>query len=367
MNHHKLYLLTCLLCFLSISFSVKGQLYSDYPCYAIAHNNGNVNTLFKYQVGTAFWDSIAVTGAYDIKSLALDPLQEVIYACNGPLFGIIDPSSGAFNSIDLVGLAQNGVYGQQLFDDVVGLTYDTENKILYAVERMLTSAKNEHDILFKIDPATGQYIPGSFTDELGNPVDYVRIEHVNDGTEEETILDVEDIALHPTSGELFVSHEQGSPAKLTNINKETGDLTQVHPDINPFKIAALAFTNAGFLYGTSVANADYGSPEGIVLIDYDFVFGPNEYYPSIDRSNRNFDFQAFDCYTKAPGCYENLNFDSIPIVKNLYKARLNIAINQTLVGNTSLSLIAGSSVNINDSFEAPSSCNFSIEIEDYCQ
>jgi len=360
MSHRKLYLFTSVLYFLLLSLVVKSQLNSDYPCYAISHNNGNVNVLFKYQVGTATWDSIAITGAYKIKSLALDPLKEVIYVCNGALFGIIEPSTGAFTSVGLVGLAQNGVYGQQLFDDVVGLTYDNENNILYGVERMLTSNKNQNDILFKIDPATGKYIPNSFMDEMGNPIDYVRIDHVRDGTEEETILDVEDIALNPITGELFATHDQGSPGKITILNPETGDFIQVLNEVNPADISGLTFTNSGYLYGTTTANSDYGSYEGITLIDY--LYGSNNFFVSVDPSNRNFDFQAVDCYGFAPGCYENLNLDSIAISKNLYKAQSNININKILSDNSSLTLRAGSTVSIGHNFEAPRTCNLSIEI-----
>jgi len=348
MYYLKLYLFTC---FLLFSIIAKSQLFSDFPCYAISYNNGNSNVLFKYQEGTTVWDSIGITGAYDIKSLALDPLKEVIYVCNGPLFGIIDPTTGAFTSVGLVGLAQNGLYGQQLFDDVVGLTYDNENEILYAVERMPTSTSIRNDILFKIDPATGTYIPGSFIDNAGNPIDYVRIDHVRDGTEEENILNVEDIALNPITGELFVTHDQGSPGKITIISKETGDLIQVLLDVNPADIAGLTFTNYGYLYGTTAANADYGSYEGIVLI-------------AVDPTNQNFDFQAVDCYIIAPGCYENLNLDSIPITKNLYKAQLNITINRILDDHTSLTLRAGSIVNIEHNFEVPKTCNLNIEIEE---
>jgi len=360
MSHRKLYLFTNVLCFLLLSLIAKSQLISDYPCYAISHNNGNANVLFKYQVGTAVWDSIAITGAYDIKSLALDPLKEVIYVCNGPLFGIIDPLTGAFTSVGLVGLGQNGIFGQQLFDDIVGLTYDNENDILYAVERMLTSNKNQNDLLFKIDPATGKYIPNSFIDDMGNPIDYVRIDHVRDGTEEETILDVEDIALNPITGELFATHDQGSPGKITILNPETGNFIQVLNEINPADISGLTFTNLGYLYGTTTANADYGSYEGIALIDY--LYGSNDFYVSVDPSNRNFDFQAVDCYGFSPGCYENLNLDSIPIVKNLYKAQLDITVNKILNGNTSLTLRAGSTVSIGHNFEAPSTCDLTIEI-----
>ncbi len=361
MYHLKLYVLTCLLCLLILPLTVKSQLFSDYPCYAISHNNGNTNVLFKYQVGTAVWDSVAVTGAYDIKSLALDPLEELIYACNGPLFGTIDPLTGGFTAVGLVGLAQNGVFGLQLFDDVVGLTYDNEHGILYAVERMVTSTRNEHDILFKIDPATGKYIPGSFVDDVGNLIDYVRIPHVNDGTEEEMILDVEDIAMNPLTGELFATHDQGSPGKITIIDTETGELKQVLLAVYPADIAGLTFTNYGFLYGTTAVNTDYGSHEGIVLIDY--LNGSHDYYASVDPTNRNFDFQAVDCYGIAPGCYESLNLDNIPISKNLYKAESGISINNRILeSNTSLTLRAGSGVSIDNNFEAPSTCNFSIEI-----
>lgn len=360
MSHRKLCLFTSILCFLLLSLVTNGQLISDYPCYAIARNNGNANVLFKYKVGSAVWDSIAVTGAYDIKSLALDPLKELIYACNGPLFGIIEPLTGAFTTVGLVGLAQNGMYGQQLFDDVVGLTYDNDNDILYAVERMVTSNKNQNDILFKIDPATGKFIPNSFIDEMGNPIDYVRIDHVRDGTEEETILDVEDIALNPVTGELFATHDQGSPGKITILDPETGNFIQVLNEINPADISGLTFTNFGYLYGTTTANEDYGSYEGIALIDY--LYGSNEFYASVDPSNRNVDFQAVDCYGFAPGCYDNLNMDSISIIRNLYKARSNININKILTAHTSLTLRAGAAVSIEHNFEAPRTCNLSIEI-----
>lgn len=350
-----------------ISFQVKGQLFSDYPCYAIA-NNGNSNVLFEYQVGTGIWDSIGVTGAYNIKALAVDPLKEIIYACNGPLFGTVDPVTGAFSSIGLVGLAQMGFYGQQLFNDIVGLTYDSQNDVLYAVERMDIPNILQNDLLFKIDPASGQYIPGSFTDEFDNPTDYVLIEFVDDGTSEETITNVQDIALNELTGELFATHAQGSPAKISNIDPTTGDLLQVWVDVNPADIGGLTVNNYGVLYGTTLRNTFYNetfdvyfdSFDGIVEID---PFGGNyQFYPSIDPNNHSTNFQAIDCYTKAPPCVESLNLDNITLSENLYKAKTDIIVNNISNSNASLTFRAGSIIAIENNFEVLGSVNLSIEI-----
>jgi len=367
MYHHKLYFYICLVFGLILSTQVKSQLFSDHPCYAIS-NNGISNVLFEYQVGIGTWDSIGVTGAYNINALAVDPLKEIIYACNGPLFGTVDPVTGAFSSIGLVGLAHMGVYGQQLFDNIVGLTFDSQNNILYAAERMDIPNVLQNDILFKIDPASGQYIPGSFTDESGNAIDYVRIEFVDDGTSEETITNVQDIALNPLTNELFVTHAQGSPAKISIIDQTTGELVQVWVDVNPADIGGLTFSNLGVLYGTTLKNTFYNetfdvyydSFDGIVEIDY--LAGTYNFFPSVDPSNRNFNFQAIDCYTKAPACFDSLTLDSIPLSKKLYKAIIDITVNNILESNTSLTFRAGSAVTIENNFEVPDNVNLSIEI-----
>lgn len=367
MYHHKLYFYICLIFGLILSTQVKSQLFSDHPCFAIS-NNGNSNVLFEYQVGIGTWDSIGVTGAYNINALAVDPLKEMIYACNGPLFGTVDPITGAFSSIGLVGLAHMGTYGQQLFDNIVGLTFDSQNNILYAVERMDASNVIQNDILFKIDPASGQYIPNSFTDIDGNLIDYVRIARVNDGTAEETVLNVQDIAMNPLTGEIFATHDQDSPAKITILDPNSGDLLQVLMDVNPADVGGLTFTNYGVLYGTTLRNTYYSSIldiyydsfDGIVEIDY--LDGTYNFFESVDPSNQNFNFQAIDCYTKAPGCFENLTLDNIALSKNLYRAMVDITVNNILESSTSLTFRAGSAVTIGNNFAVPNDVNLSIEI-----
>lgn len=356
------YSISIIFFYLMCSSNILAQIYSDYPCYAVALNNGNSNVLFKYQPSTFAWDSIGITGGYNTKAIAVNGLDEIIYACNGPVFGTINTQTGVFTTIGLIGLTQNGEYGPQLINDVVGLSFDKTNNILYGAQRLDNGAINQNDILIQIDPATGKYIPNTFQDRDGNITDYARIEDVKDGTEVDKILDVEDIALHPQTGELFVTHDQGSPAKISTINKINGNLTRVYFDVYETDVGGLTFTNYDILYGSAVYNNTYPSSDGTVLIDY--TYGSLPTVTSIDPTGNNVDFQAIDCYLEAPPnhCSQIINLSNEIISETMYKAEIEITTNNVLNENSSLMLIAGSVITINNNFEVPSSTNLEINI-----
>jgi len=181
-------LFTCCFTVLLISFQISAQLSSYSTCYTVAHNNGVNNVLFKFNPQTAQWAEIGLTGTNNIKAIATDPINNIIYAVDGEIFGTIDPQSGLFSAIGSIGTA-NGDYGAIVLNDIEGLTFDPINKIIYASHRIDSgdlcspTIPNSLDLLFQIDVLTGKFIANAMLDSNGNFSDYAVIEVSFGGTD----------------------------------------------------------------------------------------------------------------------------------------------------------------------------------------
>ena len=179
----------------------------------------------------------------NIESMAIDPLNEVIYAINKDDFGIIDPTTGIFSVIfyDMGNI--NGSEGIVNVRDVDGLTYDINNNILWASERRDTASVNEdampNDLLFQIDPATGMPIADAF----GVGIDYLLI-----ATNEH---DLDDLAM-ADDGTLYAISNYGSSGnqRLGIINTGTGAFTEIG-DYGIEDVEGLGLTSTGQLIATT--------------------------------------------------------------------------------------------------------------------
>ena len=103
-----------------------------------------------------------------------------------------------------------------------------------------------NDALFKIDIATGTYVPDAF----GPGVDYVVI--TGAGTSER---DIDDIAIDPTTSTLYgIANAGGTADRLVSIDKTTGVAAPVNPgspQIGITDVEGLSFFNDGSLYGST--------------------------------------------------------------------------------------------------------------------
>lgn len=286
----------------SVAHLSYGQILTNYPCYSISEDNGAPNVLFAYDPATQQWNSVGETGGSFIEAIATDPLTNTIYAVDGDMFGTVDPQTGQFLGIGKPGIAI-GDKGRILLDDIDGLTYYLNEKIMYASYRIPGTGPGTNDLLFQIDVATGNFIPGAMLDNSGNAADYAVIEDVLDLTFASPVYDVDDIAINPYTGKLFAIQNQDGPSTITEIDPLTGRVIQVVFDIPDDDVEGLGFTYFGELYATTGDNGicSPGDPSDISCLN-NFIYidlenGTTTVLNVIDPTNTHVDFESFDCFT----------------------------------------------------------------------
>ncbi|MEL7001632.1 MAG: hypothetical protein AAFN93_02730 [Bacteroidota bacterium] len=175
---------------------------------------------------------IGSTGVSNIESIAFWPGTNTLYAADNGNFGTINTSTGAFTligDVDATGLA-DGNLGLLTLGDIDGMTFDPWTGILWASSRRV----GDFDIMFQIDITTGAFIEDAF----GPGLDYIVI----DGTG--IFLDVDDLAISPTTGRLFASSTQAGVAQLLEVNKSTGAVTVV-AELQFSDVEGMAYNNDG--------------------------------------------------------------------------------------------------------------------------
>ncbi len=219
-------------------------------CYLAADkSDGNSNqnspdrlTSFDWSTATET-DLGIITGnsAKNIEALAFNPVAQKLYATDAGQFGVIDVNTAVFTKIGTgVGISTNGSAGKVTFDDLDGLMFNPEDGQLYAVQRR---TGNADDVLLKINPATGTFIPNAFdTDGNGSgDRDYVVINSVSSDARVSPpdpavpLRDIDDIAFVYSGGSStlygIANDGSGLPRRnvLVTINKDTGLAKRVNP------------------------------------------------------------------------------------------------------------------------------------------
>jgi len=276
--------------FCAIVAQSNAQILSDFPCYAVAEDNGEPNFFFEYDSSTESWTNVGVTGTSFIESIATDPINDIIYAMDSGTLGTIDPATGAFSPIGTLGTA-NGGYGNILLNDVDGLSYDPANEILWASHRIPGLGPGTNDLIFKIDPATASIIPGEFA----NGDDYAIVEEVFDSTFGGSVYDVDDIAYNPYTGILYAIQNQDGPGVITSLDQLDGSVEQVIIDFPDQDVEGLGITYLSELYGTTGNNGSTGAQNTFIFID--IANSLTEKLNDIDPTGNAVDFESFDCLT----------------------------------------------------------------------
>jgi hypothetical protein len=191
--------------------------------------------LYSYNVFDGTSTLIGGAGVPDIEAIAY--WDGVLYGADAGDFGILNTTTGGFSIISEIdgGGTANGSAGAQQLNDVDGLSFDPWTGILWASSRR----NGNYDLLFQIDPSTGQYVPDAF----GTNVDYLIV----DGSG--VFNDVDDIAVSPADGELYTVGNDGTNDQLLNINKYTGTVTVVGA-LSDNDIEGMAYFNDATFYGT---------------------------------------------------------------------------------------------------------------------
>lgn len=296
--------------FLVLILSLKNNAQNldfDKPCYCINETDGNPNYLYQFSNSTNGWQQIGneILQAENLEGIALNPVNNEIYVSLLDNFGYIGfyeddfgNRNAYYGSIDYINSKQpiSGLLGEIVINNVDGLSYNPYTNMLWATQRIRGLDNNSRDILFQIDPETAQVIKGVFQ----NGHDYVPI--VAAERSGNILRDVEDIAIHPFTNELYVIHNQDItentaylPGVISILNKTTGLIESLPFGTNYLNdnLEGLGFSKYGELFATI---GDTGGATSYMK----FCDLKNRTYTNvniIDRNlpNANGDFEAFDC------------------------------------------------------------------------
>jgi len=355
------------------SSTATAQFQTDYPCYAIATNIQGIDSLFRYDPGNNFWVNIgALQAQVDIKAMAINPYDNVIYATNGPTFGIIDTTNASFKTIGLMGGTYNGEYGPVVILNIVGLAFDTKSNRLFGINRITNQVPLQEpdspDILVELNCFTGRAVLGGFIDEdSGNALDYAVLSRIDDGTFPDVTFDARDLAFDPNSGELLVAKYQESPTFIVSVDKQTGKKIIEHSIVGDYDVSGLAFTNYGAMLGTTLFNVDVlvGLESYGELLDIQYNDGTTDNLGFINPYN--YEFHCIDCFVKKPGCYDTLYLNSTDCLRKKYNAGSNIEM-EIVVDIDTLNVASANEIFLKNNFEVPKTSNFCAEIDiNICQ
>jgi len=225
----------------------------DY-CYMVADgdNEGSWNSaLFKYTFKTDKLELLNRLGTWNVETMILSLDGKTIYAVDGAVFGIIDPTPGAtasFMPIDGERVGRgNGSLGNIKIKDIDSLSFDPTDGTLYGTVRHGDGVAGLLDLLIKIDPDKGRLVRDAF----GPGVDYVVINTAAIGAS-----DVDDLAVD-SDGTLYAvagtsSHGGDHLIVINKLNGTVEDRGAMREQGHAVQdMEGLTLYNTRTLYGTT--------------------------------------------------------------------------------------------------------------------
>jgi len=284
---------------------LKAQNSTGFTAFTVAHNNGTSNVLLSYNALANQWKAVGLTNTNNIKAIATDPVNRIVFAVNGNTFGKIDTKTGSFTAIGNIGQA-NGEFGIVALNNIEGLTFDFVNNKMYATHSIESGSvcspvANSNDLLFQINIFTGKLIPNAMRDANGNASDYSVIElaqissSLDNCTTDKTLYDVNGIAFDKFTGLLYAIQNQGSVGAITLINSVNGKLMGVMYELGDMDLVDLGFNSFGDLFGTTGSNSANKPANCFEFIDLQTNEVVNLSLP--DSTGVNFDFKSLDFFT----------------------------------------------------------------------
>ena len=258
-------------------------------CYAIS-DLGNPDVLFSYDTLTDMWTQVGSTGVNGIESMALNPVDQKLYAVDQSVFGEVDLMTGAFTPVGPALGQADGALGTLTIVDVDGLSYDPFLDVFQASVRR--NGTGIHDLLIQIDPVSGTLVQDAF----GLNIDYVVMEEVMDIVINQLVYDIDDVAVDITNGDLYaISNQGGNGGMLVIYDKMTGLVQTVVGSFNGIDdMEALGFFNDGSLFGATGNNGpDPADRNRYFTIDK--TNGQTMSSIEIDTTGNQVDFEACDC------------------------------------------------------------------------
>jgi len=336
------------------------------PCYAVAYNNGAVNTLSVYNQDENFWYIVDVLETTGIKAIAVKHTPNVIYAIENGILGTINATSYSANFSPIGSVnGGNGDYGNLTLDNIYGLTYSTDQNILYASHRITGNDDSSNDVVFQIDPSTGQIIPNAMLDNLGNPADYAVVPtFVDHGIALNELKDVTELTINPFTGKLYaIISNENVTNQLVEINKQTAEFenTIASWDENE-KLGSVTFISEYELYATLY------QPNGATqLILTDILNHTNTSLGLIDKNSTVTDFLSIDCSEFA--CVDEMYISETidgqgEIISGNYQAGNKVKSDGVINGNNqNVTYKAGIEINLEAGFEVKQGSEFFADIE----
>lgn len=246
---------------------LEAALAADIPgvCYALSDTNSingsEADTLVMMNTETGEAVEIDQTGTIKVEGVAFSEDFSVLYAVDERAeigqFGLIDAQTG---QLTLVGSglataerpARSPAFYDSVLKDIDSLALDPQTGILWGI------LQDEENLLFQIDPETGEFIPDAFAPGY----DYLKI-NLSDG-----YVNVKDLAIDPDDGTFYLT--LGSDAfdsYLASIDFDTVDLDAGTVDASlltaftfegqPIRdIEALSMTRGGTLFAISSNNSN---------------------------------------------------------------------------------------------------------------
>lgn len=350
--------------------SANGQILTDFPCYAVAKNNGDANVLYGYLPNGNEWERISPTQTKTITAIAADSNNQILYAFeskggvagNDGAFGLIDNVTRDFMAIGSPGIG-TGDYGPILLNNVTGLTYQNSVNIMFAVHSIEGEGGQTNDLLFRIDPANGKVIKNAMINGEEVYTDYVVLEKVIDYETGDSFNNVSDVAVHPRRGELYIVYEGLPKSYVCTINSVDGTINSLIYASNLEYIKSLGFNLSGDLYGfTGNIGADKN-----VFFYVDPVSLENSIFPFTAKNGIDVDFESFDCFNNLVNfgnCASNGLISGNEINNGLYQS-FNIsddANKETKIRENSTVVVAAEASITFKNILVPASSNFTVEI-----
>lgn len=266
----------------------------------------------------------------------------------------------------------NGEYGLFTPDSIRGMTFDPYYNIIYAVDYNFDKSGAQplsEDLLFNIDPITGEILKDYFEIELTlETVDYAIIETVEAGTNAggdtfQPLRDVWDITMNRATGELCCYHRDGLYAFLTILNTATGRVEQEIGDVSNKDYLGASYSREGYSLYFTTGRGLQEDPNILYEREFDGTFlGQQDKAGFIDA--RKFVFKTIDCgltsYLPYSPCETEVDITNMLEAAPTYKAAR--IINSNLYISRDTEFYAGSEINISSGFEVGVSANFTAEI-----
>lgn len=206
-------------------------------CFVAADRGGFLLMTFSSFVcnPTTAVTPLGLTAAFTIDTMAFDPATSKLYASVGAQLNVVDQATGTLTPTSAWLGHAAGADGTVEVDQLSALTFDPATRDLFGV----VPQGARPSLLVRIDPATGEIVPGSF----GAGLDYVAI--VPDGGRTE----VPGIAVVGGTMYATMSLYDSSP-RLATIDMATGASHDIGAQGVP-SVGGLTADSAGNLYGVS--------------------------------------------------------------------------------------------------------------------